>query len=205
MATPGLASRQGQSIGLGSKRTYTKTELEELWAAENPGLGDPHLMAAIALAESAGKAYEINSIGACGLWQIHPFENGCTNPAINAKQAGQKLKTQGLGAWSTYKEGQYRAFLGGSSFTGSSSEGKRRFAFSFPWESETQKQHEEGSIPEGPKLGQKLEGVGEGIAAIGEALKFLTSAEGWLRIIKVFGGAILVLVAIIELAKIGGG
>src|SRR5271170_4820603 len=91
-----------------------KSELEVLWLTENPGNGDPHLMAAIALAESAGETTVVNSIGACGLWQIHPSQPGCTNPITNARQAGVKLRTQGLAAWETYTNGSYKQFYTGT-------------------------------------------------------------------------------------------
>jgi hypothetical protein len=70
-------------------------------------------MAAIAMAESSGEEGVINSIGACGLWQIHPYENGCTTAGTNAKMALGKLQSQGLGAWEAYTNGNYRQFLSG--------------------------------------------------------------------------------------------
>jgi hypothetical protein len=91
---------------------YDKAQLETIWRNANPGLGNPRVMAAIALAESSGEEGVVNSIGACGLWQIHPYQTGCQNAMTNAKQAGEKLRTQGLTAWQTYTEGKYQQYLG---------------------------------------------------------------------------------------------
>src|SRR5271157_2305732 len=97
---------------------YTKPQLEALWAAANPGNGDPHLMAAIALAESAGKT---NAGNYCchGLWQVntlvHPYTIAqMENPIENAKVAGAILKSQGLGAWESYTNGSYKKYYTGA-------------------------------------------------------------------------------------------
>lgn len=98
---------------------YSFTDLVGLWT----GAGGPPdvapLMAAVALAESSGNPGASNpSSGACGLWQIHPAESGCTDPQQNAAMAVRKYNTQGLGAWEAYTNGSYRQFLpAGSSST----------------------------------------------------------------------------------------
>jgi hypothetical protein len=71
-------------------------------------------MAAIALAESGGRSGVVNSIGACGIWQIHPSQAGCTNANKNAKMAVAKYRSQGLTAWEAYTNGSYRKFLKGN-------------------------------------------------------------------------------------------
>lgn len=98
--------------------TYTYSQLQTLWLDTAKGTqyatsGWAHLMAAIAMAESSGEEGVINSIGACGLWQIHPYENGCTTASTNAKMALGKLQGQGLGAWEAYTNGSYKQFLSG--------------------------------------------------------------------------------------------
>jgi hypothetical protein len=89
-------------------------ELESLWIQAGGPKSLAPLMAAIALAESSGNVTVVNSIGACGLWQIHPYQNGCTNARSNARMAVQKYRTQGLGAWVTYTSGAYKQFLRGN-------------------------------------------------------------------------------------------
>jgi hypothetical protein len=71
-------------------------------------------MAAIAMAESSGDAGVVNSIGACGLWQIHPYQAGCQSAQANAKMAVGKYRSQGLTAWEAYTNGNYRKFLRGN-------------------------------------------------------------------------------------------
>jgi hypothetical protein len=98
--------------------TYSYSQLQTLWLDTAKGTqyatsGWAHLMAAIAMAESSGEEGVINSIGACGLWQIHPYQNGCTTADTNAKMALGKLQSQGLGAWETYTNGDYKQYLSG--------------------------------------------------------------------------------------------
>jgi Transglycosylase SLT domain len=99
--------------------TWNYGQLEQLWLNTAKGTkfatkAWASLMAAIAMAESAGNDQALNSIQACGLWQIHPYQNGCLTPQANAKMALQKLQSQGLGAWQTWTEGSYRKFLKGN-------------------------------------------------------------------------------------------
>src|SRR5205085_11630367 len=181
--SPQLAALQGHSFpNYSHKSHFTKKELEELWIAVNGNYGNPHLMAAIALAESSGNSQEVNSIGACGLWQIHPYQNGCLDPITNAKQARQKLKEQGLKAWTTYTEGQYKKFLTGPTTKNASLESflegeglAKEFGELPPNIPEVQKQLEK-------KAGNPLspiEDLGNAFKGFVEVMKFLTSAEGW--------------------------
>jgi lysozyme-like protein len=83
-------------------------QLESLWIAEggNPGLA--RIMAGIAMAESGGNIYATGDGGAShGLWQIDsdywpyaPYE-----PYANARQAVLIERMNGLGAWTTYRDG----------------------------------------------------------------------------------------------------
>lgn len=109
----GLLAKAAGAIGFASGGVWGKGELADLWKRVNPGNGDPNLMAAIALAESAGKQGIVNSIGATGLWQIHPGGPQYLDPVANARAAGQKLSTQGLKAWEAYTNGSYKQYLGG--------------------------------------------------------------------------------------------
>ena len=92
---------------------YSYAQLEGLWL--NAG-GSKHLapvMAAIAEAESGGNSDAHNPSGASGLWQIlgNPFPGNPYDPATNARMAVAKYKSQGLGAWTTYTSGAYKAYL----------------------------------------------------------------------------------------------
>lgn len=96
--------------------TYDYAQLEQLWT----GAGGPRalapLMAAIALAESSGRSDARNPSGASGLWQIlgDPFPGDPFDPQTNARMAVAKYREQGLGAWETYTNGDYKKFLRGS-------------------------------------------------------------------------------------------
>lgn len=88
-------------------------------------------MTAISLAESSGNPRAFNpnaSTGdkSYGLWQVNMLgglgpermkqfglkrEDELFDPAINARAAKKILESQGLGAWSVYKGGQYKQFL----------------------------------------------------------------------------------------------
>lgn len=93
--------------------TYTYRQLEQLWVNAGGPPSVAPLMAAIALAESGGREKVVNSIGACGPWQIHPYQNGCKDGPTNAKMAVEKYRTQGLTAWEAYTNGSYKKFLRG--------------------------------------------------------------------------------------------
>jgi murein DD-endopeptidase MepM/ murein hydrolase activator NlpD len=79
-------------------------------------------MVAIGLAESGGRADAVGDRaigGSIGIWQIyskaHPNlvqKYNLTDPLQNAMAAKEVFDSQGLGAWSTYNNGNYRQFLG---------------------------------------------------------------------------------------------
>lgn len=173
---------------------YSKSQLELIWESANPGEGNPHLMAAIALAESSGSASSVNSIGACGLWQIHPYEAGCTSPITNARMAGEKLKSQGLGAWETYTNGAYKQYYTGVAEDVSS-------------EGPIVKLREEGKLePSNPveqnpadPLGSNFLGLGSG--GLGKIVGLLDSERGWIRIGKVLVGLFLLLSGVLGMAN----
>jgi hypothetical protein len=111
----GVAQRAWASMGVGTGNDnnpgiggMSKAALRNLWVQANGRLGNPNLMAAIALAESGGRASAANG-PYHGLWQVGP--GGSFNPLTNAREAGQKLRTQGLRAWEAYTNGSYRQFL----------------------------------------------------------------------------------------------
>lgn len=57
---------------------------------------NPFLMIAIAMCESHGQPWEVNSIGAAGEFQVL---GGSTDPITNVYQAYHTWETQGYGAW----------------------------------------------------------------------------------------------------------
>jgi hypothetical protein len=90
-----------------------ENQLSSLWIAAGGPRNMAHLMAAIAMAESGGRAGAHNPSGASGLWQIlgDPFPGNPFDAFTNARMAVAKWREQGLGAWSTYTNGAYRQFL----------------------------------------------------------------------------------------------
>jgi TP901 family phage tail tape measure protein len=101
-----------------AKGQYDMGTLEKLWSGTGSN-GDPHLMAAIAMAESGGNPSADNGI-ARGLWQIisgtwSAYGKGswdnAFNPNMNAQAAHRILAGSGLGAWDTYNSGAYQQFM----------------------------------------------------------------------------------------------
>jgi hypothetical protein len=86
-------------------------------------------MTAIALAESSGRPQAFNPRGldkSYGLFQVNMYgglgparmkefglqqEKELFDPSVNVRAAKKILGSQGLGAWSVYKSGQYKQFL----------------------------------------------------------------------------------------------
>jgi hypothetical protein len=102
-----------QTVPRSGKTTYSYGELEGLWiGAGGPARLAP-LMAAIAMAESGGRATARNPSGATGLWQIlgQVSPGSLYDPHVNARNAVVKWKTQGLRAWVTYTSGAYKRWL----------------------------------------------------------------------------------------------
>lgn len=110
--------KQGGGRGGGAVRGhYNMRQLEQL--AGKQGFPNPHLAAAIAMAESGGDPRSENSIGATGLWQIlrsaHPDwdrRGNLKNPNFNAK-AAYSISSHGTNwqPWEAYTNGAYRQFM----------------------------------------------------------------------------------------------
>ena len=109
----------GAGTGGPGKRggVWTTGGMARLWdqAGGPPNLA--HLMGAIGKAESGGRAWIRNSIGASGLWQILMPQNrwavhgNVFNPAVNAEAAVSIWARQGLRAWEAYTNGSYLQFM----------------------------------------------------------------------------------------------
>jgi hypothetical protein len=118
---PSNGGCSGASGRTGTKYTYA--QLEGLWISAGGSKALASVMAAIAMAESAGCSAAFNPSGASGLWQVECPINaqyipgGCGNvfnAQDNAKAAVAIQKAQGLPAWSTYTNGAYKAFVNNS-------------------------------------------------------------------------------------------
>jgi hypothetical protein len=116
----GQAAKAGGGTATGKPANgsdYSYAQLEQLWinAGGSPSLAP--LMAAIAEAESSGNPNATGGVGEKGLWQINPAAWGSLatyDPVGNARAAVHVYQSQGLGAWSTYTSGAYKAFINGA-------------------------------------------------------------------------------------------
>ena len=100
----------------------SNAELEGLWLTAGGDSEKAELMASIAQAESGGNPNAVNPTDnggtqtSWGLWQVsdgthnEPVPN-ILDPLVNARQAVEKLRSQGLSAWGTYDSGAYRRYF----------------------------------------------------------------------------------------------
>jgi len=115
------AGRGGPSLG-----TYNHAQLEQLWTGNGGDLSTANVAAAVAMAESGGRAgvTSSNPDGGVnvGLWQLDTRGKGAgytvaqlQNPQTNARLAimGSSNGTD-WSAWATYGSGAYRQYLGAS-------------------------------------------------------------------------------------------
>ena len=90
--------------------------LENLWIRAGGNPHDARIMAAIAMAESGGRAVKQQGQPpgktGWGFWQITPGDPSLLDPLRNAQEAVRKFREQGLSAWTTYTSGAYKQFLG---------------------------------------------------------------------------------------------
>lgn len=111
-----------------SAKQLTKMQLMQVWVQAGGSPAMANTMAAIAMAESAGRPTALNLTDnsgkqtSAGLWQIStgthtlPSPNWA-DPLTNARLAMGKLSSQGLGAWGTYNTGLYKQYLGAPTTT----------------------------------------------------------------------------------------
>jgi hypothetical protein len=99
-----MASASSAGPTAHASRVFSHSQLMQLWVAAGgpPGVAD--MAAAIAQAESGGNAGVVNSIGATGLWQIHPGGSQYLDPMANARAAVAKYRGAGntFTPWTTY-------------------------------------------------------------------------------------------------------
>lgn len=111
--------------------TLTANQIASLLRQQGVAPDKIPIMTAISLAESSGnprafnpnastgdKSYglfQVNMLGGLGPERMKQFglkkEDELFDPATNVRAAKQILGSQGLGAWSVYKGGQYKQFL----------------------------------------------------------------------------------------------
>jgi hypothetical protein len=164
---------------------YGFSQLEALWTRAGGAKTAAPVMAAIALAESAGDPAAHNPSGAAGLWQILglPFAGNPYDPGTNARMAVAKYQSQGLRAWATYTSGAYRKFLPG----GVSAQVPGRAA----------------SSTGGGLFGVPSQIVGAFTSAA-TALDWLLLPSHWVRIIAGASGAAMMLTGVFLLTHAGG-
>lgn len=126
-----LGNEKSESGGSYSSGTYDAKKLTEL--AKSVGMPEDKIptMVAIALGESGGKTdahnpdastgddsyglWQINMIGSLGESRRKEFgiksNEELKDPTINAKAALSVLNSQGLSAWTVYKEGIYKDYM----------------------------------------------------------------------------------------------
>ena len=104
---------------------YSYGQLESLWVQAGGSRALAPLMAAVAMAESAGNPaannYDDNggTQTSWGLWQVSngthnwPGQQDPNIPLNNARYAVAKYQSQGLGAWGTYTSGAYQQYYKG--------------------------------------------------------------------------------------------
>lgn len=118
----GGSSTPSSGVGIGKMPSGTMLSLGEMKGfAEQAGFSpeDASTMAAIAMAESKGDPYAKGSAGEIGITQILPGTTGAHQYASEAmgdplramQLARQIQQTEGWGAWSTYKHGDYQKYL----------------------------------------------------------------------------------------------
>jgi TP901 family phage tail tape measure protein len=117
----GLLAQAAGAIGFAKGGVMSQGAIEGL--ARSVYMSNPHLMSAIAMAESGGDPNIVGPPDGRGLWQIEwpvwgrtMASKGLTNafnPLQNALMARHVLGAQGLGAWVAYTNGSYRNFMDG--------------------------------------------------------------------------------------------
>jgi len=162
---------------------------------------------AVALAESSGNTAAENSC-CVGLWQVNVLAHNqftrqaMRNPVMNRNAACTIFHAAGgWQPWESFTNGRYQQFMGRAEkavkeqtgtpgATGSEAEGLLE-PFGGP--------HSEGALEAGVSTLTAWQGD------LDKFLKFITSSSGWLRVGKVIVGAVLLVIAIDELSKLGGG
>ena len=200
-------------------------QLETLWVKSGGDAKLAPVMAAIALAESGGNPSSLNNHPksgdfSVGLWQINYYGNlsgprtaryGAwqqqLNPYSNVKAAVDLARGgRGLDNWSTFKSGAYVPYLkqvpGGNTVNPSSGmpSGQRTL---YPWDTSfyTSPFYGGGGILDTKPAVQEVKTIIKDTKSVGDFLGMLSSADFWLRVGQVIGGAILLGMGLFLLMK----
>ena len=167
---------------------------------------DAKIMGAIGQAESSGDSNAHNNNPATkddsyGLWQINMryhthkelqiySNNDLFIPLQNADAAHRIFKSQGFGAWSTYKNGAYKQYLSGATA-----------------DKATEDKLNQNSFQSSP-IGQAEAAVTDQASAlaniandIGKATIWISTPSNWVRVLYVVGGAVALIAGIAYIAK----
>lgn len=189
----GVTSGAGQHGALGksltSQQSYSQAQLAQLWVQAG---GDPQVaqtMAAIAMAESSGRASAVNTSNSNGtvdrgLWQInsvHGYGLSSMNPLQNARQAVAVYRSQGLGAWSTFNTGAYKGFLATTAAAGGSASGSNYDPLATAAAAKKATAHTKTGIQLLPDALQTALSKATGTASLTDDEKALTRAIGYLK------------------------
>lgn len=176
----------------------TPPEIAGYWDASGKSTVDQtQLAVAIALAESSGNEDADNGIAA-GLWQInyhaHPqwTAEQLYDPKTNAHAARVVLASQGWSAWTTYQTGAYKQFMSTA-----------RNAALHP-EAPTG----DGDVAVGAvagAVGSVASGAWSALTAVprflGDLASLFFTEHGWIRLLKIFAGVTIGVIAIHSLFK----
>ncbi len=178
----------GQMTALAEKAGFNKNDAKIMGAigmAESPGDPNAHNTNAKTGDNSYG-LWQINMLGSMGPSRRKSFgisnNEELFNPSVNAKAAYKIYKSQGLGAWSTYKTGAYKDYLNGATADNTADS------------STTEQAGWTDSIP----------GVSE-VADVAEAVikagSWISTPSNWVRVLYVMGGGVIIVAGIAYLAK----
>ncbi len=99
-------------------KTYTQSELQELWVKAGGDPSKARVAAAVAMAESGGRTHALNTAdpsgGSRGLWQINGIHKDSTYDALGNAKAAVRISSNGKNfkPWGAYTNGSYKKFYG---------------------------------------------------------------------------------------------
>lgn len=206
-------------------------QLERLWIGAGGSKLLAPLMAAIALAESGelvngvwysnSDALNPNDNGgtqtSVGPWQVsngtHQYPPAWLTPEGNAREAVNKLETQGITAWGTYTSGAYRKFL----------RGKVPPDIGTPIGGQVPQQGGLGGFVQGvwkdlelplsgaasllgsaSAIAQAIAAVAAPLVKIAEAIDWFFHPAHWIRLFAGIAGGVLVLAGVWQMSHAGG-
>lgn len=184
---------------------YTGGQLQSLWIEAGGPPAVAKIAAAIALAESSGKENAQGPVvpatgqRACGLWQIHPPQEGCDQAKANARMAVKKYRGAGnrFTPWEAYTNGNYKKFLGSvgspADISNISDSGNVNASLIDPLT---------GLIPDIPNPLGGVDALVGFFNTVLDILKALFSPDTWFRIGKVLGGSFILYAGFVAFAFI---